>query len=60
MRLRVLQFQSSLELQKFLSNPIPTTPTSEPGIGDDRTAIIAIYFDSASSMHTVVYQEDLS
>jgi hypothetical protein len=54
--IRVLQFQSSYELQQFLQGPVPAMPSEEPGLGNDRTKIIQIYFDAASSMHTVIYE----
>lgn len=54
--IRVLQFQSSIELQAFLQGSVPVVATDEPGLGNDRTKIIQIYFDSASSMHTVIYE----
>lgn len=54
--IRVLQFQSSYELQQFLQGPIPMAATDEPGLANDRTKVIQIYFDSASSMHTVIYE----
>lgn len=58
--IRVLQFQDAQGLQNFLQGPIPTGPQAEPGLGNDKSNVIEIYFDSASSMHTVVYDEVMS
>lgn len=51
-KLRIRQFPDVLELQAFLQGPV---------IGDDKTKIVQIYFDSNTANHVLVYygaQED--
>ncbi len=54
--IKVLQFQDCILMKSFFNRPVPMTPQQEPGLNNDRTKIIQVYFDAISAMHTVVYE----